>query len=176
MSGRCCFQKKHATWPFLLGPCRRRMNRDTLNKILQIVNKCVTARGYECIEVEWSAVERSLRIFIDHESGVNIDDCVAVNEILSEMPEIDEIVPGSYRMEISSPGIERPLRLGEHFKKHIGHKIKVKLSEKVDLRKQESGQLVSVDEDRVTIETEQGESWSFPIDLVKKAHLVHEWR
>ena len=96
------------------------MNRIQRNEILEIVESIITPMGYECIEVEWVQSEKILRVYIDSESGVDMDDCLEVTRAMNEIESIDEKVPGEYRLEISSPGVDRPLRLFEHFEKCIG--------------------------------------------------------
>ena len=91
------------------------MNRLQRNEILEIVESVIHPMGYECLEVEWVASEKILRVYIDAENGVDMDDCLEVTRCLNEVESIDEKVPGLYRLEISSPGVDRPLRLAEHF-------------------------------------------------------------
>ncbi|MBQ6020498.1 MAG: ribosome maturation factor RimP [Clostridia bacterium] len=103
-----------------------------------------------------------LRIIIDKEGGVCIDDCVAVNDILDEP--LDEWDPISvpYRLQVQSPGAERELIRPEHFDAYIGAPVKVKLHKAVNERKQYSGTLVSFDGAEVAIALENGETLKFP--------------
>jgi ribosome maturation factor RimP len=153
------------------------MDRKILNAIMEILSQVLAAQGYECIEVEWDQGEKILRVFIDGPDGVNIDDCVKVSRLLQDHSSLDEILSGQFQLEVSSPGVERPIRLSHHFKKHIGSKIKVKLVEKILSRKQASGEIISVSEDGVvTIDIGQGEHISFPLENLGQAHLIHEWQ
>ena len=152
------------------------MKRDKLDQVVAFADKVLSPMGFECIEAEWIGNERVLRLFIDKPAGgIKIDDCVAVTKLMVELPELDVIVPGQYSLEVSSPGIERPLRSRTHFERHIGDTIQVKLAEKILDRKQGTGKLISVsNEAMVTLETSQG-LWSFPLDQVQKASLVYDW-
>lgn len=151
------------------------MNREKRNDIISLVEPLLRQAGYECIEVEWDAHERALRIFIDGPSGVNMDDCLAANRALVNLEELDELIPGSYRLEVSSPGIERPLRELEHFRKAIGEQISVKLSQKVNNQRQGRGRLVAVTEGEELVLDREAGPWQFPISFVDSAKLVYDW-
>lgn len=151
------------------------MNRESLNEIVNLVSKVANPLGYECLDVEWVAHERVLRVFVDKPSGVDMDDCLKVNRELVELEELDEKVPGSYRLEVSSPGVEKPLRTAAHFATVVGQNVRVKLSLAVDNRRQGTGKVISVDDENiVTLELDSGE-WKFPINLLHGAKLVYEW-
>jgi ribosome maturation factor RimP len=151
------------------------MNRESLNKIVDLVSRVVNPLGYECLDVEWVAHDRILRVFVDSLSGVGMDDCLRVNRELVELEELDENVPGSYRLEVSSPGVEKPLRTAAHFSAVIGQNVRVKLTQSVDDRRQGAGRVLDVDaEKNVTLGLDSGE-WRFPVTLVHGAKLVYEW-
>lgn len=84
-------------------------------------------KGYEIYDVEYvkEGPHWFLRIFIDSERGVNIDDCEAISSLISVRLDKDDAIPQEYFLEVSSPGIERSLRLDRHFQKAIGEKISV---------------------------------------------------
>lgn len=151
------------------------MNRENLNEIVDLVSGVSNPLGYECLDVEWVAHERILRVFVDSPSGVGMDDCLKVNRELVELEELDEKVPGSYRLEVSSPGVEKPLRTAAHFSSVIGQNARVRLIEPVGDRRQGTGRVLGVDaENFVTLELDAGE-WKFPISLLYGAKLVYEW-
>lgn len=151
------------------------MNRENLNEIVNLVSRVINPLGYECLDVEWVAHERTLRVFVDSGEGILMDDCLRVNSELVDLEELDARVPGSYRLEVSSPGVEKPLRTAAHFSAVIGQNVKVKLSQAVDSRKQALGRVVEVDGDNnVTVELDSGE-WKFPISLLHGAKLVYDW-
>lgn len=155
------------------------MDRVRLDKIIDVVNGLFAGSGFECIEAEWQTREKALTLYIDRPGGVDIAACEEANRLLRDAAEIDEMVPGQYNLEVSSPGVERPLRRRAHFESHIGKVITVKLTEKVQDRRVATGKILSVegegDESRVTMTTEQGGSWAFPIRVLQRANLVFEW-
>ncbi len=152
------------------------MDRAELNSLMEKATSVLSLKGFECIETEWNQHDRILRLFIDRESGVDLDACVEVNKILeSEFP-LDDVMPEGSTLEVSSPGIERPLRCLRHFEKHIGCQITVRFSEKIDGRKTATGRLIAASpEGEIMLQLSEGE-WKFPLALVHKASLVYEWQ
>lgn len=151
------------------------MNRQQLNSIMDIVSDVILDSGFDCIEAEWNQHDRVLRLFVDHEDGVDLTSCVKVNKLLVDHEEVDKLIPENSMLEVSSPGVERPLRKIQHFEKFIGSKAKIRLIDKVLERRQETGRLVAVDGNNVTLETDGGDWWVFPIEKLHKAHLLFEW-
>lgn len=156
-----------------------------------LVSQLLEPVSLECIEAEWQAHDRILRLFVDRvvladgpadQPGVNLDDCVRASAALNDRPELDEAISGNYTLEVSSPGIERPLRLRQHFERVVGKKVHVTLREKSDNRWQAEGLLAAVgsgegegkDDAIISIDTEAGR-WSFGLDNLKKASLVYDW-
>ncbi len=151
------------------------MNRQQYDKIIDLINPKVAPLGYECVEVEWDGAEETLRVYIDRPEGIKMEDCLRVNDLLIESNDLDALVPGDYRLEISSPGIERPLRTREHFSRVIGQKIKVRLTERTQNRMEGAGKLLGIDQDDiVSLELPAG-VWNFPFQAIRKANVVFEW-
>jgi len=154
------------------------VTRTELDRIIDFVNSQLPVEKYECIEAEWCAEDRTLRLFIDRRDEklpMSLSDCVAVNDLLIDLPDLDAMISGEYTLEVSSPGVERPLRRKAHFLEHLGETIEVKLVHKILDRRHGKGRLVAVDEDgKVTLETNRG-SWSFPIDSLMTASVVYNW-
>lgn len=151
------------------------MNRAALDKIIEAVEPLIAPLGYECLDVYWLQ-DRTLQIFIDRLDGkeVGLDDCVNVNKALDENEHLDDLLDGSYSLEVSSPGLARPLRNKAHFAKHLGQIVEVKLEEKVLERMHGKGKVIAVsDSGEVTLETMRGE-WRFPLRSLQRASLVEE--
>ncbi|ENH96551.1 hypothetical protein J416_10296 [Gracilibacillus halophilus YIM-C55.5] len=116
-----------------------------------------------------------LRIYIDKEGGVDIEECGQVSEKLSE--KLDEVDPVSnaYFLEVSSPGVERPLKKRKDYQEHIGKNIFVKLYEPIDGEKEYTGELTNFQNDTVTItyriKTRQHQV-EIPFQKIAKAHLA----
>ncbi len=151
------------------------MDRHNYEKTIDLVSTLVEPLGYECVEIEWDGAEETLRVFIDHPDGIKMEDCLKVNEVLIESLELDSLVKRDYRLEVSSPGIERPLRRRDHFIKHLGQSVHVRLLSKVENRMEGSGKLLGIDQDDiVSLELPAG-VWAFPLQTIRKAHVVFEW-
>lgn len=162
------------------------MDRVRLNTIIELVSRVLNPAGYDCIEADWVGDERILRLFVDRtgsdgKTGVNVDDCVKASKLLDEYQELDDSIGGAYTLEVSSPGVERPLRLRPHFEQHVGSTVEVKLVDKVQDRRHGSGKLLPLSNDSngtgdtiITLETSRG-PWSFPLASLQRAHLVFDW-
>ena len=142
------------------------MDRQKRNKIVEITDNAIRALAYSCIEVEWESAERILRIYIDGPNGINMDDCILATRVLNELAELDEMIRGSYRLEVSSPGVERPLRTLDHFREVIGETVAVSLLEQVAGRKKGKGTLKEVADSGGFTLTIDSIDWSCPIELL----------
>lgn len=154
------------------------------NEIVAKIDALLQPEGFECIELVIIRAKQSiLRLFVDKIGTnsatatvlVSVEDCERVSRILESQPWLDELISGPYCLEVSSPGLERPLRFARHISKQIGQKVAVQLTEKVDQKWQGQGVLRSFENEQIKLETEQG-SWEFPLALLKKANLVYEWK
>lgn len=161
------------------------MDRTKLDTLIALVSQTLAPHGYECLEAEWVAGERVLRLYVDTLAGegINLDGCVAATRILEGLPSLDEVMTGKYALEVSSPGVERPLRSKAHFESHLGETVSVKLLDKYMDRRQGTGQVTNVAEGDtvtgqidtlITLRTEQGD-WSFPLAQLQRASLVYDW-
>ena len=155
------------------------VHRTRLNEAMQLIQKVLSDSHlpYRVIETEWIQMDRALRIYIDALyplEGVQMDDCAAVSKVISEIGELDSLVSGDYNLEVSSPGIERPVRLVDDFKSHVGKTLKVRVSKVVDGKRQETGELMVLADGGFAVKTLSG-FWPFSLDSVHSARLVYDW-
>ncbi|MGH2691026.1 MAG: ribosome maturation factor RimP [Actinomycetota bacterium] len=115
-----------------------------------------------------------LRVTVDREQGLDLDTISEISKRISRRLDSEGFDPGPYSLEVSSPGLERPLRRPEDFAKRIGQKVKVKTSEPVEGSQVHVGALVRTDELTVTVETEAGER-RLPFADIAAARTVFEW-
>ncbi|MCF0104653.1 MAG: ribosome maturation factor RimP, partial [Eggerthellaceae bacterium] len=130
----------------------------------------------EIVSLELAGSKKTpiVRVFIDCNGGVNFDQIsLAQSWINAVMEEIDPF-PGSYVLEVSSPGIDCPLRKPEHFVKQLGKKAKLKLVDPLENRGTWAGVIKQSDENSVEIETEEGQIKKFDFKDIRKANLVGE--
>lgn len=140
------------------------------------MNEILDQSSFECIETEWNQHDRILRIYVDSEEGVDLQSCSEVNKIIEEDGRLDQLIPDESTLEISSPGIERPLRRIKDFQLYVGSPISVRLNNQYQGKKNLAGRIVVADEKgNVTLDTEEGEH-GFSVDNVLKAQMIFEWK
>ena len=148
--------------------------RTDLRKLLE---PGVAATGFELVDVEIAGSQHSptLRVYIDGPAGVNVDDCARVSRQLSALLDVEDPLPGHYTLEVSSPGLDRPLVKPEDFKRFVGETIKVKMHEPLQGRKNFSGRLVDVAADHVVVEVDE-EHYDLAFEGMDRARLVPRFR
>jgi len=154
------------------------MNRIPQNLQL-LVEGVVDSLGYELWGIELLPRQKSgqlLRVYIesDAEAGVGLADCEAVSRQLSAVLDVEDPIPGEYTLEVSSPGMDRPLYLPEQYVRYVGEVVRVKLKSTVAGRKNFRGQLLSVDEGRLTVLVD-GEQVTLAMGDVDSARVVPQF-
>lgn len=137
------------------------------------VEPVVRNMGYDLVGVEYGGDPGNarLRVYIDSADGITLDDCAAVSEQLSASLDVDDPIPGAYVLEVSSPGINRPLFVPADFERFQGSRVFVRLERALEGRKRFKGTLVGLDGNSAVVEVD-GRSWHLPLDSVEEAHLV----
>ena len=150
-----------------------------MNAILdKLITPVVEEMGLELYDMEFvkEGGMRILRLFIDKEGGVNLNDCENVSRAVEAVLDEHDPIPTAYRLQVGSPGIERKLAKPGHFTKHIGDRVTVKLfaphkvSETV-VQKTFSGVLIGYDEENISLKDSDGETFCFPITKVSTCRL-----
>jgi ribosome maturation factor RimP len=146
------------------------MLRDTLAARL---TPLVEGLGYELWELEYSAGRGNgfLRLYIDAEAGITLDDCERVSRAVSEVLDAEDPIPGHYTLEVSSPGVERPLRTAQQFARFVGETVYVETVQAIEGRRRFKGALVAVDAATIEVDVD-GRRWPLPLDGIRKAHLA----
>ena len=146
-------------------------------KLTELLRPVVESLGYELVGVELlerGPQGRLLRIYIDQAQGITVDDCGTVSHRVSGVLDVEDPIPGHYDLEVSSPGLDRPLFEAAHFERFKGCKARLKLRAKVDGRRKLVGILDGLEERQVLI-LEQGERYRIPLELIDSARLVPEF-
>ena len=128
--------------------------------------------GVEIVTLEVTGARKAptIRVYIDTDHGVSFDELSVAQAWINDiMDEIDPF-PGAYMLEVSSPGIDRPLRTPEHFARFAGQTAQVKTKGPLDGRSSFTGTIVSADEEAVVLDVD-GAQVSVPMDVIKRAHL-----
>ncbi|RQD75381.1 MAG: ribosome maturation factor RimP [Candidatus Syntrophonatronum acetioxidans] len=153
------------------------MNKKKITEsVEELVEPILEDNGMELVEVEFVKEGGNwyLRLFIDKPEGVTLDDCKLVNDELSEILDMEDPIPQSYILEVSSPGVERPLKKEKDFVRFSGEKIKVKTYMPINNQKNFKGLLQGCREGIVQMELENGKQVSIPLDKIAKANLLFE--
>jgi len=147
--------------------------RTAPTNIQNIIEPVVTALGYELVGVEYLSQGRRslLRIYIDHVNGIKLEDCERVSHQVSGALDVEDVVRGQYTLEVSSPGLDRPLFSREQFLRFIGNEVNIRLSAPVNGRRNFKGVLRAIDEGNVVLFVDEEET-SLPLSSIEKANLV----
>ena len=122
-------------------------------RVEELVTKPINELGYKVYDVMYvkEGKDNYLRIFIDKESGISLDDCEKVNNAITDMLDEADIIKDQYFLEISSPGIERHIRKDKQLEEHIGKDINVRLFKPIDKQKELTGTLQKFDDEQVVL-------------------------
>lgn len=159
-----------------------------LSRLEQIAQEITEKEGCVLYDIEFvgSGSGRTLRLYIDKESGVGIDDCTNVSRALNNFLDTEDLIPGgAYQLEVSSPGLERVLRKKWHFGKVLGEKIDFRLSKPLGTLgveekrwqtcKHTDGVLLAADEEAATVEISGGTQVKIPFEVFEKAKVVFDF-
>ncbi|MDE9764291.1 ribosome maturation factor RimP [Pseudomonas aeruginosa] len=144
-----------------------------LEQLQALLAPVVEAFGYECWGVEFISQGRHsvLRVYIDRPEGILIDDCEAVSRQVSGILDVEDPISGEYTLEVSSPGMDRPLFTLEQFAKHAGEQVKIRLRSPYEGRRNYQGILRGVEEQDVVVLVDDHE-YLLPIDSIDKANII----
>jgi ribosome maturation factor RimP len=148
---------------------------EILEKVRQIAAPLAAQEGLELVDVEigGGGGRQTLRLYIDKASGVSLDDCSAVSRAVSAALDVEDPVQGAYDLEVSSPGLDRPLKTPEHFLKFAGSKVRIRTFGPVpecESRKTFVGILKGYEDGRIVVDVD-GKVFQVPHALVAKANV-----
>ena len=147
-------------------------------KVEEIVEPIIDLMGMELVDLEYVLEPKGwvLRIYIDKSGGVTLDDCVFVSEEVGRVLDVEDPIPHSYHLEVSSPGIERPLRKEKDFLRFAGRKVKVKCKEKVSGRKNFKGTILGFENGCLILDVTGFGRVEIQKENIEKAKLMwEEW-
>ncbi len=147
--------------------------KDNTQKIIDRLGPIVAETGCELVDAEivFESGRKTLRIYIDRDAGVTIADCSQVTHLIGDIIEVEDLVAGAYHLEVSSPGLCRPLRTVSHFEKVKGSIVDISTKEKINNRGRYKGQLLEVSHETVVILID-GQNFEVPLAMIRKANLV----
>ena len=144
-----------------------------LEQLQDILTPVIEALGYQCWGIEYISQGRHsvLRVYIDHENGILVEDCATVSRQLSAVLDVEDPISSEYTLEVSSPGIDRPLFTLEQFAAFVGEQVKIKLRSPVEERRNLQRLIRSVEDQDVVVQVDEFE-YLLPIDLIEKANIL----
>lgn len=150
----------------------------TITRVWQLAAPLVESEGMEIVDIDFrhegSRHGRVLRLYLDKEGGPNVDDLGRVSRQLSELLDAQDTIDGAYTLEVSSPGINRPLKKPAHFARFVGKRIRVRTRDLIDGRRSFLGILGQVVEDSVIL-TQEGKRYQIPFSMIEKSNYEHDW-
>ena len=157
------------------------VNKDTVTQITELAMPLLDSLGIELVELEYRKEGHGmvLRLYIDKPDGITLDDCADVSRELSEILDVEEVIHAHYNLEVSSPGLNRPLKKESDYIRYAGRLVKIKTFEVVaddagNKRKTFLGELLGLSDGVVSIKLTEGQSAAIPLDKIAKANLEFE--
>ncbi|MBC8317906.1 MAG: ribosome maturation factor RimP [Desulfobulbaceae bacterium] len=146
-----------------------------VEKIMVLVQPIVEGAGLELVDVQYRQESAGwmLRVFIYDKDGISIDHCARISREVSHLLDVEDIIPYKYNLEVSSPGLDRPLVTERDFERNIGEKVTLVVDEE-GKSKECVGHIKDVGDGKVTVLTESGQEM-YPVDEIVKAKLVIEF-
>lgn len=155
---------------------------DVVERVTEIVAEIGEPLGISLVDLEYKREGRDfvLRLFLEKEGGITLDDCADVSRQLSDILDVEDFMPERYNLEVSSPGICRPLKKVADYQRFLGHLVKVKTFDMLaddagNKRKTFTGKLAGVQDGVISIDLTEGQHASIPLDKVAKANLEFEF-
>ena len=151
-------------------------------QLRELLDPVCTDAGYELVEIEhkMGGMGQTLRIYIDYpidsEKTISFEDCEALSREVSAILDVEDPISSKYNLEVSSPGIDRPLRRPVHFRRFVGSDVKVALISGLEGRRNYKGVLISVadDDNSITIDVD-GTHFDLPLADLSSARLIPDW-
>jgi ribosome maturation factor RimP len=158
------------------------MAGDVAQQVTALVEPLLSSLGMELVDLEYRREGRlmALRLFIDKPGGVTLDDCSAVSHELSLLLDVEDLITGAYNLEVSSPGLNRPLKRESDYLRYRGRLVKVRTFELLadeagHRRKTFLGELVGLEDGVVVLKLREGPEARIPLSRVARANLEFEF-
>jgi len=148
------------------------MSKEIIDRVKDIATPILLDEGMELVEIEYRREAKGwvLRLYIDKEEGVSIDDCTHISQEIGRSLDVEDFILAPYTLEVSSPGLTRPLKNEKDFTKYLNHLIKLKTFDPIENRRRFKGRLLGIFENRIEVEVDGG-IIHIPLANVAKANL-----
>lgn len=146
-------------------------------KTEKLVLPIIEENDFELVDVEYvkEAGNNYLRIYIDKEGGITINDCEVVSRQLGDLLDEEDYISSAYILEVSSPGLGRPLKKEKDFARNIQKEVDVKLYKQINKQKEYMGILVDYDKDKIVLELDKDETIEIPRDIIALIRLAFDF-
>ncbi len=147
-------------------------DREIAERVRAVIHPIVLSEGMEVVDVEYRRESGGwvLRLILDKEGGVTLDDCTRVSREVGRSLDVEDVIQTAYTLEVSSPGLTRPLKTEKDFMKYLHRLVKIRTVDPIQNRRQFKGKLLWVSENGVQIEVDGG-IFQIPLSNVAKANL-----
>ena len=150
------------------------MSDHVIDKVRAFAEALLPTMGLELVDVQFRREGHGwvLRLFIDREEGVTVDHCADVSREIGQFLDVEDLIDHAYHLEVSSPGLERPLKTVRDFQRFCGSKAKIRLHESLGDRKVFIGILSEATDEAIRLDLEDGSSIRLTFDQISRARLV----
>jgi len=146
-------------------------------RLEEVISPVTSELGFDLIELQFIDARRPVvRLFIDSDSGVALDDCATVSRVVGERLDLLDVLTGPYHLEVSSPGIERPFASLKQYLRSVNKPVEILLEEPLLKKREYRGVLVAADEQRVLLKVGETETVEIPTSLIKRANRLVAWK
>lgn len=146
--------------------------------LTSLIEPVVEGLGYELLGIEYISQGRHsiLRLYIDSEQGIRLEDCEQVSRQVSGVMDVEEPLKGQYALEVSSPGLDRPLFKAKHYIRHVGQSVRIRLRRPQDNQRKFHGEIVAADDEGILLRNaENGQETRLAYSDIEKANLEPEF-
>ncbi len=146
---------------------------DIARQVEQLLEPRLQTMGYELVACDWRVVHgrQTLQLFIDRDGGIRLEDCVSVSRSVGDLLDVEDLIEVAYHLEVSSPGLDRPLRKAADFERFRGREVRIRTFEPIEGRRNYRGRIAGVGDGLVTVEVD-GRPHVVPLAAMDRANLV----
>ena len=154
----------------------KKMIKTLIETLRELIEPILLTEGMELIDIDYRQESRGwvLRFYIDKEGGLTLNHCSRVSTQIGYLLEVKDLIPHRYTLEVSSPGLNRPLKREKDFKTYVGEMVQVKTSQPIDQRRNFTGKLLGYKEGEIMIGSDNQE-FLIPISCISKANLQYQF-
>jgi ribosome maturation factor RimP len=148
-------------------------------RLLEVLEPRLAEDFVELVDVEIlvSGRRRTVRLLVDQPGGINVDDCARISRHVGDLLDSEDLIPFRYVLEVSSPGLNRPLRKPEHFERFAGEQVQVRMHDDFGPRRRFTGCLLGLEDGDVCLRSDGGEDVRLPLDKLRSARTqIDPWR